>query len=256
MVTIDINADLGEGDTVTPSDLAVLDAVSSASLACGFHAGSPTVMRASASACVARGVVIGAHVSFRDREGFGRRAVVFQPAQLVADIAEQLLTLRDALAAIGATVEFVKPHGSLYNQMGTDAEVAACVVEAMVDRGPGVLVAQSGTVVVELARRAGLRVVSEAFPDRGYRADGRLASRDEAGALVEDEALVAERALTLVRRGGITALDGAWTPVEVDTLCIHGDAPGAARAARAVRDGLEGDGVAVASFITAAERPG
>jgi UPF0271 protein len=255
MATVDINADLGEGETVTPTDLAVLDAVTSASVACGFHAGSPQMMRDSASACLDRGVVIGAHISFRDRAGFGRRRLPFEHAQLVADIVEQCAILEDVVATVGGKVSFVKPHGALYNSMGSDPAAAASVVEAVSGHGPWVLLAQPGTVVVDLARRAGLTVILEGFPDRGYLADGRLASRDEAGALVSNDAIVAERALSLVRRGGVVALDGAWTPVEADTICIHGDAPGAARTARTVRAALDADGVVVASFINPATPP-
>jgi UPF0271 protein len=249
MATVDINADLGEGESVTSTDLAVLDAVTSASLACGFHAGSRRVMRDSASACLDRGVVIGAHVSFRDRSGFGRRAIPFEHDQLVSDIVEQCATLRDEVAPLGATVEFVKPHGALYNSMSTDPTVAACVVEAMSGQRPAVLVAQPRAVVVALARQAGLTVVLEGFPDRGYLADGRLAPRGEAGALVSDDALVAQRALSLVRRHGLDAVDGSWTAVEAYTICIHGDSPGAARTAKAVRDALAADGVSVSAFI-------
>ena len=248
MRAVDLNADLAEGDVLSPGDLAVLDAVTSASLACGFHAGDPDLMRTTAAACLARGVVIGAHVSYRDREGFGRRAMDVPPATLVGDIVEQWETLAAPVGALGATITFVKPHGALYHRMGVDPAVAASVVEAVGQVGAGVLVAQAGTVVVDPARRAGIRVVPEGFPDRAYLTDGRLAPRHEAGDLIEDPEAVGRRALSLARDGGLEALDGTWTTVEAETLCLHGDSPGAAEAARAVRAALAGGGIVVRAF--------
>jgi UPF0271 protein len=249
VVTVDLNADLAEGDTLGAADRLVLDSVTSASLACGFHAGSPSVMRATAAACVERGVVIGAHVSYRDREGFGRRTLSTPADVLVRDILEQWSVLVAEVDAAGGSVSFIKPHGALYNQMGIDAAVADAVVEAVTRLGTPALVAQSGTVVVDAARRAGIRVVPEAFPDRGYLADGRLVPRTTDGALIEEPTDVARRALSLVRRNGIEAADGAWTVIEVETLCIHGDAANAADTARAVRTALESDGLIVGPFL-------
>ena len=163
---IDLNADLGEGDSLTPSDAAVLDAVSSVSIACGFHAGGLSVMRETVHACVERGVTVGAHVSYRDREGFGRRVVEVEPALLVEDLIEQCVDLAEIAASLGAEVAYVKPHGALYHQMGSDSLVAAAVCEATSRQAVGVLVTQGRGHVVDLARRAGLRVVHEGFPDR------------------------------------------------------------------------------------------
>jgi UPF0271 protein len=249
MATIDLNADLAEGDRLTAGDLGVLDAVTSASLACGFHAGGPAVMRATARACVDKGVAIGAHVSFRDREGFGRRTVSVPAGRLVKDLAEQWHTLGAEVDAVGGTVSFVKPHGALYNAMGTDPSVADAVLAFVVDLGTGPLVAQPGTVVARRASEAGVRVVAEGFPDRGYLADGRLAPRSEPGALVRGSAAVARRALSIVRRGGIEAIDGTWTAVRAETLCVHGDVEGADATARAVRTALERDDVVFRSFV-------
>ena len=162
----DLNADLAEGDRLTAGDLGVLDAVTSASLACGFHAGGPQVMRDTASACVAREVTIGAHVSYRDRDGFGRRVREVSPAELTADLVEQWGVLTTQVHAVGGAVAFVKPHGALYHQMGTEPAVADAVVQAVVEVGGRTLVAQAGTLVVDRAREAGLRVVPEGFPDR------------------------------------------------------------------------------------------
>jgi UPF0271 protein len=224
VVTVDLNADLAEGDTLSAADRVVLDSVTSASLACGFHAGSPSVMRATAAACVERAVVIGAHVSYRDREGFGRRVLRTPADVLVGDILDQWAALVTEVDAVGGSVSYVKPHGALYNQMGTDPAVADAVVEAVARLDGTVLVAPAGSVVADSARRAGIRVIPEGFPDRGYLRDGRLVPRLE-------------------------AVDGTWTTVEVETLCIHGDADNAADNAQAVRSALESDGIVVRPFL-------
>ena len=249
VATVDLNADLAEGDELSPTDVAILDSVTSASLACGFHAGNREVMRATADAARQRGVVIGAHVSYRDREGFGRRPIEVSPDRLVDDIVEQWAVLDAEVRAAGGTVTFVKPHGALYNRMGTDPSVADSVVEAMSRLGSRVLVAQSGTGIVGRAAGTGVRVVVEGFPDRGYLADGGLAPRHRPGALVDDPAEAARRAVSMVKRGGVEAVDGSWVPVAVETLCIHGDSPGAVEAARQVRLALEAEAIGLHSFV-------
>jgi UPF0271 protein len=249
MVAVDLNADLAEGEALSPGDLAVLAEVTSASLACGFHAGNRRVMADTAAAAMARGVVIGAHVSYRDREGFGRRPLPVAAARLVGDIDEQCTVLDEVVGALGGVVAYVKPHGALYNRMGTDPDVAAAVVEALVGHGHRVLVAQAGTVVVDVARKAGLQVVPEAFPDRGYRPDGSLTPRERPGSVVDDPDLVAARAVSLVA-GGIEATDRTWVAVPTATLCIHGDSPHAAGTAAAVRSALAAAGVDVKPFLT------
>ncbi|HEX3980367.1 MAG TPA: 5-oxoprolinase subunit PxpA, partial [Acidimicrobiales bacterium] len=201
-MTVDLNADLAEGDTLSAADRLVLDSVTSASLACGFHAGSPSVMRATAAACVERGVVIGAHVSYRDREGFGRRVLGTPADVLVGDILDQWAALVAEVDAVGGSVSYVKPHGALYNQMGIDPAVADAVVEAVARLHGTELVAPAGSVVADSARRAGIRVIPEGFPDRGYLPDGRLVPRSVDGAVVEDPVDVARRAVSLVRRHG------------------------------------------------------
>ncbi len=255
MREIDLNADVAEGEALTRSDLRILDAVTSASLACGFHAGNRRVMRETAVACRERGVVIGAHVSFRDRPGFGRRALEVGRARLVDDIAEQFGILDEEVGAVGGEVEFVKPHGALYNLMATDPAVAGTVVEAMLVLGGRVLVAQSGSVVVPAARAAGVRVVLEAFPDRGYAAPGRLVPRGSPGAVIDDPEVAGRRAVAFARRGGVDAVDGTWTAVEAETLCVHGDAPGADVTAHAVRAWLEDAGITLAPFLPRRSEP-
>ena len=246
---IDLNADLAEGDHLTPSDAAVLDAVTSVSVACGFHAGGPSVMRDTARACVERGVTIGAHVSYRDREHFGRRVVEVDPAQLVEDLTEQCTALAEAADSVGGRVAYLKPHGALYHQMGADPLVAAAVCEAASGQAIGVLVAEQSAVVVEPARRAGLRVVHEGFPDRAYRLDGTLVDRSVEGSVLTDAGEVSRRAVSLVRHGGVESVTGEWTRVAAETLCIHGDSPHAAATALAVRAALAGARVTVRSFV-------
>jgi UPF0271 protein len=206
-------------------------------------------MRSTAEACVARGVAIGAHVSYRDRAGFGRRDLDIDPETLAGDIVEQWRVLDEQVRAVGGTVSFVKPHGALYHRMGHDPAVAGAVVSAVTRVGAGALVGQAGTVVAGVAAQVGLRVVAEGFPDRAYLADGRLAPRSRPGALVEDPVVVGDRAVALAVRGGTEAVDGSWTAVEAETLCIHGDAEGADETARAVRAALEAAGVTVQSFV-------
>ena len=250
MAWIDLNADLGEADNLTPSDVAVLDSISSASIACGFHAGSADVMQATSAAANARGVAIGAHVSYRDRDGFGRRELEVPPEQLLADIEEQIALLRQAAGP--AEVRYVKPHGALYNRMGRDPDTASVVIEAVRRCDPPVmLLAQAGTDVLDRGRDAGLVVVGEAFCDRTYRPDGALVSRSEPGAVITDPDEVARRAVSLVLHGGIEATDGYWLAIMADSLCVHGDSPGAAESTRASRAALIEAGITIRSFTRA-----
>ena len=253
MVWIDLNADLGEADNVTPIDVAVLDSISSASIACGFHAGSQEVMRATSVAAKARGVAIGAHVSYRDRVGFGRRELGVSADQLLADIEEQVALLRQVAEVAGATevveVGYVKPHGALYNRMGQDPDTASAVIEAIRRCDPPVmLLAQAGTDVVERGREAGVVVVGEAFCDRAYRPDGTLVPRSEPGAVITDPDEVARRAVSLVLDGGVEAVDGYWLAIMADSLCVHGDSPTAPESTRAVRAALTEAGITIRAF--------
>ncbi len=288
MAWIDLNADLGEADELGSDDRAILDSVTSASVACGLHAGSPAVMRATAEAAANRGIAVGAHVSYRDRQGFGRRDIEVSPEQLLADIDEQIGLLRQVIGEIPVSgtedrgsgagvpwghgpeeqspavpirdiqgtpirVTYVKPHGALYNRMSRDPDTAAVVIDAVRRAGSSmVLLAQAGTPVIDAARRAGLVVVAEAFPDRAYRSDGLLASRHDPGAVITDPAEVARRAVTLAVEGGVEAVDGTWLAVDANSLCVHGDSPGAAESARLVRAALEQAGIVVRTFAPGA----
>jgi UPF0271 protein len=248
VTVIDLNADLGEHDTWTDEDVALLDHVTSANLACGFHAGNRAVMRAAAGACVERGVVIGAHVSYRDRPGFGRRNLDVVPDRLANDVVEQWEVLAAEVAAIGAVVAYVKPHGALYNRMTVDAEVAAVIVDAFSSRCP-VMVSPPASAAVGAARSAGVRLVAEGFCDRGYDNQGLLVPRGHDGALVDDPVAAGAQARSLAVDGGVTSVDGRWVALAVETLCVHGDQPGADLRALGVRVALTAAGVTVRSFV-------
>ena len=246
---MDLNADLAEGDALGPDDRALLDVVTSASLACGFHAGSRPVMRAAAAACVERGVAIGAHVSYRDRDGFGRRVLDVPADLLAADLVEQWEALEEEVSAVGGRITYVKPHGALYTVMASDAGVATTVVDALALRCT-VLVGPPGGALAGVGARAGVAVVSEGFCDRGYLPDGLLVPRGEAGALLGDPDAAARQARSLATGGGVAAVDGSWVALSVRTLCIHGDHPEAGRVGRAVRRALDTAGVEVRTFAT------
>ena len=229
MTTIDLNADLGEGDT---DDDGLLAVVSSANVACGGHAGDAATMRRVCAEAARRGVRIGAHVSYDDREGFGRRDRDVPRAQLAADVLRQI----GALAAFGE-VAYVKPHGALYNRIVHDDQQAGAVIDAMKAwRAPLPVLGLPGARVLALARAAGLPAVEEGFADRAYTADGRLVPRTQPGAVIHDPADAARRAVALAHSG------------RVRSLCVHGDTPGAVAMARAVREALAAAGLRIAPF--------
>jgi UPF0271 protein len=248
---VDLNADLGEGRDPweATGDPALLGVVTSANVACGFHAGGPSTMRRATEAAAARGVTVGAHVSYRDRDGFGRRRVDVAPDVLADEILYQLGALEAMAVAAGTSVAYVKPHGALYNRIVDDVDQAAAVVAAVVAFRPGTpVLGLPGSVVLRLAGDAGLRPVTEAFPDRGYRPDGTLVARGEEAALHHDPDDVARRAVRLACDGVVRGADGTDVAVAADSLCVHGDAPGAFARAVAVRRALGGAGVTLAPF--------
>ena len=251
MSVIDLNSDLGEslGAWSMGDDAAMLDIVSSANVACGFHAGDPAGILATLKAAHARGVSVGAHVAYPDLLGFGRRNMDVASADLVADVIYQIGALQGLAQAAGTRITYVKPHGALYNTIAHDSAQARDVIAAIraVDANLA-LVALAGSPLVRWAQDAGLRVVAEAFADRAYTPQGTLVSRREPGAVLHDSALVASRMLRLVRDGVIEAVDGSLARVQAQSICVHGDSPGAVEMARAVRMALESDGVVVRSF--------
>lgn len=250
--TVDLNADVGEsyGAWTMGDDAALLEVVSSANLACGFHGGDPMVMAATARAAAARGVVVGAHVSYPDRVGFGRRAMDLSPEELAGDVLYQVGAL-DALArAAGTRVRYVKAHGALYHRVAVDPAQAAALVKAMVTYDPSlVLLTLPGSAALDLAREHGIRAVAEAFADRAYLPDASLVPRGQAGAVLTDPAAAVRQAVRLATEAKVVAVDGSVVAVTARSLCLHGDTPGAAALARAVRAGLDAAGVAVASFV-------
>jgi len=247
MTRIDLNADLGEtvDGEPTADDEAMFAVISSASIACGGHAGDDVSMRAAVDRATRFGVAIGAHPSYRDRAGFGRVARFRDPQELAAEIAGQL----DALAAAGADIRYVKPHGALYHAVSADpaqaATLATCVARLAERLGHEVAILGLAGPVVAAASEAGLPFVHEAFLDRGYLPDGRLVPRGEPGALLDDPHVVADRAVRLVREGVVEAVDGALVRADAASLCVHGDSPAAVAMARAVRVALDGAGIEV-----------
>ncbi|MEG0446416.1 MAG: 5-oxoprolinase subunit PxpA [Comamonas sp.] len=248
---MDLNSDLGEsfGAWSMGDDAAMLDIVSSANVACGFHAGDAAGILSTLKAAKARGVVVGAHVAYRDLAGFGRRNMDVASSDLVADVIYQIGALQGLAAAAGTSVKYVKPHGALYNTIAQDKRQATDVINAIKAIDPSlVLMALAGAPLIDWARDAGLTVVAEAFADRGYTPQGALVSRREPGAVLHDEALIAQRMLTLAREGRIEAVDGSMVHVQADSICVHGDSPGAVAIARALRQRFEQEGVQITSF--------
>jgi len=244
---VDLNADLGEtvDGIATADDDAMFAVVSSANVACGGHAGDAVSMRASVETAARYGVAVGAHPSYDDRENFGRVARSIEPAELRAIVAAQL----SALAAAGADLRYVKPHGALYHAVTADPRQASAVAAAVADHsarlGRALPILGLAGAIAEAAASAGLPFVHEAFLDRGYTAHGALVPRGEPGDLVHDLAAAADRAVRLVRDGEVEAVDGARVCVDAASLCLHGDTPAAVAMARAVRSALDGAGIEV-----------
>lgn len=248
---IDLNSDLGEGygPWTMGDDAAMLDIVSSANIACGFHAGDPAGLLAVLRQAAARGVAVGAHVSYPDRVGFGRRTMDVAPDDLTADVIYQIGALQGLARAAGTRVTYVKPHGALYNTIADDARQADAVIAGIRAVDPSlVLMGLAGAPVLDRARAAGLTVVAEAFADRAYTAAGALVSRKQPGAVLHDPDLIAARMLRLATEGVLEAEDGSILRLEADSICVHGDSPGAVAIAARVRDALVAGGVTVALF--------
>lgn len=237
---MDLNADLGEGMGEPGTDEALLDIVTSANIACGFHAGDPLLMRRTVEAALERDVVIGAHVSYPDRANFGRTETGAAPEQIEADVLFQLAALSGLATAAGGSVRYVKPHGALYHRITRDERAAAAVVRALRDFAADLtLMTLPGSVAVEVAEEAGIRTVAEGFADRAYTAEGALVPRDQPGALVTEPESVIAQAHRLASPG----------QPAVHSLCVHGDTPGAVQLARQVRAALEAGGIPVQSFL-------
>ncbi|HEX4390704.1 MAG TPA: 5-oxoprolinase subunit PxpA [Mycobacterium sp.] len=251
MACIDLNADLGEGFGVwrLGDDDAMLGIVTSANVACGFHAGDPAGLLSVCRLAAERGVRIGAQVSYRDLAGFGRRFIDVTPEDLLADVVYQIGALHGLAQAAGSAVCYVKPHGALYNTIVINREQAAAVAEAVRTVDPGLPVLGLGdSVFFDEARQRGLRTVPEAFADRAYRPNGELVSRREPGAVLNDPAAIAERVLAMATSGTVTAVDGSTVALQVESVCVHGDSPGAVQIASAVAGRLKTAGIELKAF--------
>ena len=248
---MDLNSDLGEsfGAWRMGDDAGMLGIVTSANVACGFHAGDPAGILQTLREAAANGVAVGAHVAYPDLVGFGRRHMDPTSRELVADVIYQIGALQGLAAAAGTRVSYVKPHGALYNTIAHDARQAGDVVTAILEIDPGlVLMGLAGSPILRWAQERGLKVAAEAFADRAYTDDGALLSRREAGAVHDDAETVAERMLRLVETGEIGSVSGRRVRLQVDSICVHGDSPGAVAMARRVRERLQGAGVALRPF--------
>ena len=256
MPSIDINSDLGEsfGAWSMGDDDAMLDIVTSANVACGFHAGDPAGILRTLKAAAARQVSIGAHVSYPDKVGFGRRNMDVASDELTADVIYQIGALQGLAQAAGTRVSYVKPHGALYNTIAHDRRQALAVIAAIraVDSRL-VLVALAGSSLIELAREQCLTCIAEAFADRAYTPEGTLVSRREPGAVLHDPQLIAQRMLRLVEDGTLEAIDGSITRIQADSICVHGDSPAAVAMARELRRVMEQANMRLQAF--AGDRP-
>lgn len=243
MASIDLNADLGEGDSF---DAELLQVVSSANIACGGHAGDAASMALTVRDAISNGVAVGAHPGYPDREGFGRESGFMSGDALYESLTEQVTALADIAAQLGARISHVKPHGALYNDAVCSRDLADIIARVTAETpGEPAFMGMAGTELERAAHRHGLAFIAEAFVDRAYEPDGTLVSRKELGAVLEDLSVATTQAVRLAECGETTARNGDIVKVRADTLCIHGDTPGAAEKARAVRDVLESQGVEI-----------
>jgi 5-oxoprolinase (ATP-hydrolysing) subunit A len=245
---VDLNSDLGEGFGIWTlgDDDALLDVITSANLACGFHAGDPNIMRRVCEAAVSRGVSIGAQVGYHDLAGFGRRSIDVDSASLTNDVIYQIGALDGFARIAGSRVRYVKPHGALYNRIVYDDDQAAAVVAAVTAYDPTLpILGLPGSALLRHAEQAGLRTVTEAFADRGYTAQATLVPRSQPGALLDDSAAVAQRMVQMLTTGRIQSIDGVEIAVSAQSICVHGDTPGAVTMAVAVRKALVEAGVEI-----------
>ena len=245
-MVIDLNCDMGEG---AGADERIMPLVSSANVACGFHAGDPATIRRTVRLASRHGVAVGAHPSFPDRSGFGRRLLAATPEEVRDDVTYQVGALLAFCRAEGVPLTHVKAHGALYNAAAGDLPLARAICEAVKAIDPGlVVVCLAGSPMAGLARGLGLRVAEEAFADRAYTASGTLVPRTEPGSVIADPERVAERVSRMARQRQVLAADGSEVAVNADTVCVHGDTQGAAELVAAIRERLARDGVAVRPF--------
>lgn len=250
-MAVDLNCDMGEsfGAYTLGLDEQVMPLITSANIACGFHAGDPRVMQRTVALAAHYGVGVGAHVSFPDLPGFGRREMRIPPDELTCDVLYQLGALDGFCRAAGVLMRHVKPHGALYNMAQREPEIAGAIVRAVAAFDTRLLLlAQPGSAMEQAALAAGLRSAAEVFADRAYTPDGALASRSLPGAVLHDPDRVAERALQMATEGQVTAIDGSTVSLRAETICVHGDTPGAVELVRRIRTRLEQAGVGIRSI--------
>ena len=248
---IDINSDMGEsfGAYTIGHDDGLMNAITSANVAAGFHAGDPSVLRATVRLAKARGVAVGAHPGFPDLVGFGRRELNVTPVEAEDMVLYQVAAVAGVAASEGVKLQHVKPHGALFNMAVRDPVLAAAIARAVAafDRSL-ILFGLAGSEIISAGRAAGLRVAAEIFADRAYEPDGSLTPRGRPGSVIHDPAAVAARAVRMITEGVAAAINGAIVPVDADTLCVHSDTPGAAELAAGLRARLEAAGVTVAAI--------
>lgn len=252
MIQIDLNSDLGEsyGAWKMGNDDQILSVVSSANIACGFHAGDPQNILKTLKQAAQRNVAVGAHVSYPDLVGFGRRKMDLSYDELFADVLYQISALQGLAEVAGTRIKYVKPHGALYNTIATDLEQAQAVIDAIQQYDANlVLVGLAGSPLIPFARKQGLAVVSEAFADRAYHNNGTLVSRRLDNAVIHDTGLVAQRVLDMVLKGGVESIEGEFTKIQADTICVHGDTMGAVQMAQEIRQTLLAQHIQIRNFV-------
>jgi UPF0271 protein len=250
MKRIDINCDMGEsyGAWKTGDDAAVMPYITSANIACGFHGGDPATIRQTVRLALDHGVAVGAHPSLPDLQGFGRRAMKITPQDMYDLVVYQAGAVEAFARAAGARLHHVKCHGALYNMAANDEALSEAMARAVRDLGGNlILYALSNSLMMHIAKKQGLQVAGEVFADRGYSDDGTLAPRDRPGGMIEDASQAVERALAMVEKGYVVALSGKPVPVSADTLCLHGDQPGAVAFAKAISRALKEKGIEIAA---------
>lgn len=248
MYSIDLNCDLGEsfGAYKIGLDDQVIPFISSANVACGFHASDPLVMQKTVALCAENGVRVGAHPGYPDLVGFGRRNLNASPAEVKAMVTYQVGALTAFCRAKGVKMQHVKPHGAMYNMAGKDIALASAICEAIADVDPSlILMALSGSRMVEAAEKTGLRAAREVFADRAYEEDGSLVARTKPGAMITDEEQAIARVIGMIKKGTVTAVTGKEIPITADSVCVHGDGPKALAFVQRIREALTAEGIEI-----------
>lgn len=248
MLKVDLNSDLGEsfGAYKIGMDADILQYVSSANVACGFHAGDPIVMEETVRLAKKAGAAVGAHPGYPDLQGFGRRNMICTPKEVKAYVKYQLGALLAFTRTAGIPLQHCKPHGALYNMAAKDKALATAIAEAVADVDAGIiLLGLAGSAMTEAGKEAGLRVAGEVFADRAYQADGSLVPRSMPGAVIHDTEEALSRTVRMVKEGIVTAVTGETVPLTADSICVHGDNPSALAFVKAIRERLETEGVSV-----------